>query len=316
MKKLVLLLAFAIVTLASPAFSANGNLWINWGVEPYASSQTEACNKAHAAINGFTMPSEVKEYFMQVIGSGCSGGKQVYLPPGMMLEQTWSGGKKPHVENNKRVAELPVSTSPDSRPYRKGSVAQTPKALAWAAIHEGKTYVLYLPLVCFNWSWAFGPETSPPSPSAPQVLAKNAAAGEKCATVESIVKSGDEVRYAVFARKRLPASVCWQLCDGKKCSAPPTSCDNCDWIGSELPIPDTLKPVHTGSYVATEAKQSLRFPREVMDSYVALCVERDGLGESDSWVVPPTVWDGQATVIPIPYGGQTWPVWGQYDSSK
>lgn len=309
-----ILLALAIAALASPVYSADGNQWNKWGVEPYAATLREACAKAPVAIGGFTMPPEVKDYFAQTIGATCpKGGKEVWLTPNMVLEQMWSGGPRPHVMDKRTVAELPILTSPDGRPYRKGSVAETVKAFAWVAIHEGKTYIVYLPLVCFNWSWALGPDSFPP-PSAPQVLAK--ATVEKCATLEYTVEPGDKPRFMISARKRLPSSPCWQLCDGKICSALPAPCDSCDWVGPNSVIPDEFEPVHTGTYVATEARQSLSFPRAVMNSYVALCVERDGLGESDSWVVPPSVWDGEVTVINIPYGGQEWPVWGQYDSSK
>ncbi len=311
----VVLLALAIAALASPAYSADGSPWSNWGVEPYAATFKEACAKAPAAISQFALPTEVKQYFVEVVGVGCTGGKPVWLTPNMTLEQMWTGGSKPHVMNRKSVAELPVPQSPDGRPYRKGSVAQTVKAFSWGAIHEGKMYILYFPFVCFNWSWTFGPDPVLP-PSAPQVLAA-AAVPEKCATVEYVVEPGDEVRYAVLARKRLPASACWQLCDGKNCSAPPSACDDCDWMGPKSVIKDDLEPVHTGRYVATAARQSLRFPREVTSSYAALCVLRDGLvGESDSWVVPPSVWNGAVTSISIPYGAEEWPVWGQYDSSK
>ena len=323
----VVLLVLAVAALTSPtAYSADGDSWSSWGVEPYASGQTEACRKAPDAIDGFSMPSEVKSYFKTVIGTGCPGGRQTWLTPNMMLEQMWSGGSRPQVMNKKEVGELPVLKSSDGRPYRRGSVAQTAKALSWAAVYEGKTYIIYLPLVCFNWSWAFGADP-PTSPSVPQALAAAVAKEKKCATITFVVQPGDEirvqpgdeVRFAVFARQRLPASACWQLCDGKKCSAPPSACDDCDWAepnGPKSVIPDELEPVHTGSYIATESNQSIRFPREVESSYVALCVLRSGLGESDTWVVQPGVWDSIVTNISIPYGGQKWPVWGQYDSSK
>ncbi len=313
MKKIVvILLALACATLvASPVHSANGDSWDRWGIQPYASSIMEACRQAPVAISGFTMPSEVKEYFLETVRTGCPGGKEAWLTPNMVLEQMWSGGEKPRLMNKRRVAELPVSSSPDGRPYRKGSVAETAKAFSWGAIHEGKMYIVYLPLVCFNWSWAFGPD-APPSPPLPRVLASVA---EKCATVEYTVKPGDEVRYFVLARKRLQASACWQLCDGTNCSAPPSSCDWCDRFDPESIIPAGFETQHTGKYTARSAKQSLRFPLEIASSYLALCVTRAELGQSDSWVVQPSAWKGGA-IVQIPYGGQKWPAWGHVDYSK
>ncbi len=139
--------------------------------------------------------------------------------------------------------------------------------------------------------------------------------GQACRTVDFTGKPGDEWRFAVLAQKRLPASACWQLCDGNICSAPPSPCDHCNWIGPKSVIPAGFRPLYTGRYVAHASHQSLRFPREVEQNYVALCDMRAGLGESDSWVVSPSKWKekkekGRVTVVRVPYGGQMFPVWG------
>jgi hypothetical protein len=181
-------------------------------------------------------------------------------------------------------------------------------------------YVLYLPLVCFNWSWALllapvpprpiilAPLPPTPAPVPPPLL-------ELCAEVGYTVEPGDEVRFAVLAQKRLPSSGCWRLCDGDDCAAPPSPCDICDWIGPKSVIPDGFEPLHTGRYVARSAKQTLRFPREVQASYVALCVTREGFGQSNSWIVQPSAWAVGKTKVVVPYGGQQWPVWGETDMS-
>ena len=137
-----------------------------------------------------------------------------------------------------------------------------------------------------------------------------------CATVEYAVKQGDLVRFAVltYGKDRLP-DACWQLCDGDECSAPPSPCQDCDWIGPLSVIPSGYLPNYTGLYIAHGAKQTLRFPREVKANYVALCVTRGDLGESDSWVVQPSAW-GTATTVVVPYGGQEWPSWERVDMSR
>ena len=195
--------------------------------------------------------------------------------------------------NNVTVAKLPVLKAPDGRQYRKNknkdTVFETVEALSWTFSYEGRTYVLYLPEVCFNWSWSVA--TTPPEP---------------CATVAYTVSPGDEVRFAVLAQRRLPPSACWQLCDGIECSMFPSPCDECDWAGPLSAIPVGFNPLHTGLYVAHSAKQTLRFPREVMANYVALCVEREGFGESDADVVTPQDWQGR-DVHYVPAG---WPLWG------
>lgn len=314
--KVIALLALAFTALANSAFAAEeSRQWDKWNVAPYASSQEEACKKAPVAIDGFTMPAPVKEHFKKLLGATCKGGTEAWLAPGTSLEQMWSGksGKKPpHLLNKVAVGELPVLKSPDGRSYRKGAVAETAKALAWRVEHEGRAYTLYLPFVCFNWAWKFGvpplPQT-PPAP-APVLITPPSPPPLVCATVEYTVEPGDEVRFAVLAQKRLPASACWQLCDGADCAAPPSPCDTCDWIGPKSVIPDGFEPLHTGRYVAMNAKQSLRFPLEARADYVALCVTHDGFGESNSWIVQPSAW-GRATTVVVPYGGFTWPVWGE-----
>lgn len=278
--------------------------WNKWGVAPYASSLGDACKNASSAIDGFKMPTAVREHFKEILGINCHGGVITWLTPDMVLKQMWSGGKHPRVMGDVRVGELPVLTSPSGKAYRKGSVAETARALSWTWEYEGNTYTLYLPFVCFNWSWSVAPATSPPGRSA---LA--------CATVEYTVARGDEVRFAVLARKLLPASACWQLCDGSLCSALPSPCDTCDWIGPKSVIPAWFEPLHTGRYVAQSSTQSLRFPREVMSEYVALCASRITLGQSDSWVVQPSAWKN-TSVVSVPYGGQQWPAWGKDDLSK
>ncbi|MCR4333479.1 MAG: hypothetical protein NUV60_00440 [Patescibacteria group bacterium] len=303
---LVALILFFV--MPTKAHAAEPKPWKNWGIAPYAASQDAACKKASEAIDGFLMPSAVKNHFKTKLESTCKGGETFWLTPDMLLEQMWSGPdsrhKTAHLMNRESVAELPVLKSPDGRPYRKGSVAETAKALFWSFTYEGKTYVLYLPFVCFNWSWGFAPVPLPE-----RVI-------DACATVEYTVQVGDRVRFAVLARKRLPASACWQLCDGDDCAAPPSPCDTCDWVGPKSVIPAAgFEPLHTGWYVARAEHQTLRFPLAVMSEYIALCDERDGLGESDSWIIQPSAWIGRTTIV-VPYGGQPWPAWGQVDMSK
>lgn len=325
MKIIALALALAALTSSADAAEKQSSQWDKWGAAPYATSREEACREAPEAIDGFAFPSPVKELFKKLLGATCKGGTEAWLTPGMPLEQMLSGksGKKPpHLMNKVTVAELPVLQSPDGRPYRKGAVAETAKALAWRVEHEGRAYMLYLPFVCWNWAWKFGvpplPTPPPPAPRPAPILVPPTPPQEECSTEEYAVQPGDEVRFAVLAQRRLPASACWQLCDGADCAAPPSPCDVCDWIGPKSLLPEGFEPLHTGRYVARFAKQSLRFPREVQANFVALCVEREGLGGSNSWIVDPDAWRrfgkrtvGKGTVISVPYGGIVWPVWGE-----
>lgn len=168
----VAIILVLIAVSCNTAHAADGSLWDKWGVAPYASSQEEACKKAPAAIDGLTSLSpEARQYFTTTLGTTCKGGTEAWLVPHQQLEQMWSGPdshhKQSHVMDKKTVAELPVLKSPDGRPYRKGAVAETAKALSWTFTGAGKTEILYLPFACFNWSSAFGSPVVPAQPPSP-----------------------------------------------------------------------------------------------------------------------------------------------------
>lgn len=270
--------------------------WNHWGIAPYAHSFAEACRKAPEAIDSMRLPVPVKEHFKKALKFDCNGGRSKWYTPGMPLEQVTSGPDLNHVGdwvmNHVSLAELPVLRSPNGRLYRPGSVAETANVVEWRWTYEGKTYVWFIPRVCFNEGWRFG--RSAPS----------------CKTIKYEGRPGDEFRFAVFTRKYLP-SACWQLCDGDDCVAPPSPCSSCNWIGLKRIIPSGFRPLYTGRYIARHSRQSLRFPLDVEQDYVVFCDTRPGLGQSDSWVVQPRVWLKKGTVtVHVPYGGQEWPVWG------
>lgn len=175
MKKIIIFLTLILAVIFVAAFAiskkAHAVEWNKWNIAPYATSQGEACKKAQAAVKGFNMPETVKEHFVKVLGTTCKGSTEVWLTPHQPLEQMWSGGQKPHVMDKITVGELPVLKSPDGRPYRKDAVAETAKAQSWSFVHDGKMYVLYLPSVCFNWSWAFAPAPETPKKESDKPLA-------------------------------------------------------------------------------------------------------------------------------------------------
>lgn len=292
--------------LASTAVHAGVTLWEKWGIDPSAFSIPEACEKAPTAIQGFRhLPQDVKEGFIGVVGTSCKGYVRDFLTPGTRLQEMWSGiGAREKIVGPKEVGYISVSHAPDGREYKEDSVSQTPMVFLWkfTSQKDGKTYLLYLPWVCFNWSWGYG-VTDP---------------GLQCVTVDFSVEPGDEIRFAIFARKRLPSSACWQLCDGDICSAPPVPCDNCNWIGPRSVIADGLEPIHTGKYTAQSAQQILRLPLAAKAEEIFLCDERKGFGHSDSWHIPPSAWSsyGKNDAIYVPYGGHQWPVWGVYGTQN
>lgn len=169
-------LGFAFV-MNRPAQSAEESQWDKWGVAPYARNLEEACRKAPEAIDGLNLPQAVKEDFKKKVTDSFCKGEKAYLTPDMVLEEMWTGGQKPHVMKNKKVAELPVLKSPEGRAYNKGSVVEAAVAYVWTSVHEGKIYYLFLPWVCYNWSTSIAStqssQTKPLAlPSATGIIAK------------------------------------------------------------------------------------------------------------------------------------------------
>jgi len=269
---------------ATTVFAAETEFtWQHFGADPYATSRGEAMRTRESAFRKLGFPAPVVKLLVEATQKS---GEKIRIVNGDRFSTMLSKGGVVHRNVTVAFVMPPIS----------GKMEYAAPAERWQVSWEGKTYTVILPEVCGNWSSI-----------APSL--------EACAMVEYTVQPGDGVRFAVIAQKRLPASVCWQLCDGSDCAAPPSPCDTCDWVGPTSVIPTGFEPLHTGLYVAHSAKQSLLFPREVMENYIALCVERDGLGESDSWIVQPSAW-GSTTKVVVPYGGQQWPTWGQVDMSK
>lgn len=249
MHKIIAVLAFAVATLVNQAFAAESSQW-ELGAAPYAHSLEEACRKAPVAIDGFSAPSAVKEHFKSVLGVSCKGGTKVWLTPGMLFEQMWSGksGKKPpHLMNRKSFEELPVLKSPDGRPYRKGAVAKTASALSWTFAYEGKMYVLYLPFVCFNWSWA-------PAPSALAAVDPLAACYKIPLDYRQTPGVVWDERHAARIEfhpdglsraelERLARDPCFKVVDATGVHVPYHRCEVCESSGGQWPPAELAKAV-------------------------------------------------------------------------
>lgn len=250
MSKIIAVLVLVCATLATEGLAVESSEWNRWNVSPYAHSFTEACQKSSQAIDGFDMPLAVKEHFKSVVVSFCEGGKEVWLTPGMPLEQMWSGKsdrKLPHLMNKKSVGELPVTKSPDGRPYRKGAVAETARAYSWEFVYEGKTYVLYLPFVCFNWSWALGPSI----PTSPDLLAVCYKIPLDYRQTPGVV--WDEHHAARFEfhpdglsgaeLERLARDPCFKVRDATGIHVPYHRCEVCESSGGQWPPAELAKAV-------------------------------------------------------------------------
>ena len=273
---------------AKPVSQAEERQW-HWNVAPYAASQEEVCRKAPEAIDGFNLSPEAKQYFKQTLGTDCKGGTVVWLTPNVLLEQMWSGPdarhKGAHLMNHAAVEELPVTKSSDGRPYRKGAVAETAKALQWTFTQKGKTEVLYLPFVCFNLAWAFAPVPLP----------------DKCVELVFNASIGGHVRWGVgtLAGRSLLSDECnAQKQDDGQWVSWYGECDICtpaiDYIRKTMG--DTAKVLQKFLYPVTATKQTLRFSTEVWTNLVYICLE-DAAGRQTCGVyIRPEDWKGRYRV--------------------
>lgn len=291
MKKfIVVTLALICATLAN-AVNAEGTSWNKWSVAPYANSFGEACKKMPATINGFNMPQTVKEHFIEMLGTDCKGGTEVWLTPHQGLEQMWSGGQRSHVMNQVTVGELPVLKSPDGRSYRKGSVAETAKALSWTFAYEGKTYVLYVPFVCFNVAWAFGPPARKLVEDCYELVFNG--------PVRGYVSWGIGTTTGPF-----PPSECNAQKEGDgSWKAWYGICPDCILPGVYLDymrkdLGQSAQIPHKYRYPATQTQQVLRFSSAVLSADVYICLTDDnGKNTCGVVVMRPQDWKGRHRVV-------------------
>lgn len=275
----VLLLVGVLFATSRAAHAEEGFQWKHFGTDPYASTRVEAMRSRESAFRAMGLPTPVIRQFLQVTEKP---GEKTRIVVGDHFSAMLSRGGLIHRDVTVAFA-APIRGMEYAAPAEK-----------WEVFWQGKIFTIFLPEICFNWSFK--------SSDAAAVTVATAS----CATLNTVVAPGDEVRFAVLSRNRLPASACWQLCDGDDCSMLPSPCDTCDWVGPLSVIPTGFVPLHTGRYVAKSAKQSLRFPSEAMSNYVALCDERTGLGQSDAVVVTPQDWQGRN----VHHTPREWPMWG------
>ncbi len=287
-KKVALPLALILllgVSVVASAHTVHVFRWQHFGAAPYATSHTQAMKMRESAFVRLGLPHQVVLLLMEKTKKH---GKEVRLVNGDHLTAMLSRGGIVH-----RRVLVDFTTPPVN-----GKMEYAAPAEQWQVSWRGKTYTVILPKVCNNWS-------------------VRVTTASQCATVTFRIKHiGTQVRYAVFTQgKRLP-STCWSLSDGGVVSAAPSPCTVCNWVGVIHNLPFGFVPEYTGLYTVHSHLQVLRFPREVAKNYVVLCVTRKGLGESDSWIVPPSAWVARAwdtigaSAVIVPYGNQKWPVWG------
>ena len=152
---------------------------------------------------------------------------------------------------------------------------------------KGKIYTLYLPLECFNWSWAYGP--TPTVVQLPPLV-------EKCVELSFNAPVGGKVRWGVAsATGPLPPSVCNAQKQGNgEWTAWTGQCDECtsaiEYIQGILG--DKAEVYHKYLFNVTETRQTIRFSIAVWADVVYICLEGADGSRTCGVYERPQDWDG------------------------
>jgi hypothetical protein len=280
----------------TPAARHTPGAWDRWNIDPYATDKVMACQLARLAIDGFHMPTAVKTHFKRVVGTTCTGGKSVWITPGQQFEEMWSGSG---LLGRLMVGKIPVTESPDGRPYRSGAVAEAANALEWSYTHGGRTYILDLPFVCFNWAWRFGATVASPPPAKPSTPK----APSSCRTISYNGPVGGQARWGDASTDGpLPASACNALQQGG--GVWEAWYGHCDWCQGAIGyirsiLGSNAEIYHKFLYRVRERRQTLRFSTAVTTDVVYICLEDADGRQSRGVYVRPEDWVGK-THIEIP----------------
>ena len=152
---------------------------------------------------------------------------------------------------------------------------------------------MYLPYVCFNWSWTYGP--------APVAVV----AVEKCVELVFNAPVGMKVRWgAATTTGPFPLSLCNAQREGNGTWLPwHGQCDTCPFAIEYIRriLGDATQMPHRHLYSTKELRQTLRFSDAVQNAVVSVCLE-DADGKRTCGVyMRPEDWKSRTQVeIPDP----------------
>jgi hypothetical protein len=272
---LFVLAMVAVAMFATYASSSKGAepepfVWRNAGDNPFASSEEEAMARREEAFRRLKFSEEQIQHFISETNKPAA---VVQIHSGETLGGMVGGHEKVYflfpVDFVRQKPTMPVSA----------------EAKMWRIEWEGKMYIIYLPLICRNWAFKIEPMM--------------------CATIEIHgALPGDELAFSFVTEggRRHKPSACSMVCDGPDCTALPTPCDDCTWVGTLSQVPDGYVPAHTGKYtVKNGGLQTISGPLEIMQEYFGACITRDGT-QSNGVLVSPEPggagWKNNRAVIP------------------
>lgn len=268
----IIMLAFAMAMLASPA-SAEWQ-WKNFGVDPYASSRNEAMETREIAFQKLGLPQEVIQLF---------------------IEETKVSGDTTRIVNGDRfsamlskggVVNKDVVVNWNKPPIKNGKMEYAAPAEKWQISWNEKTYVVFLPEVCNNWCWEFGP----PPASAP----------EKCVEIIFNAPIGGKVRWGIASDDGpfLPSACNAQKQGEDEWTAWVGQCDDCvrtdeadkfirNILGNNAEIN------HKYLYEVTQTLQTLRFSTYIWTDVVYICLEYPDGSRTNGVYIRPKDWKGE-----------------------
>lgn len=267
------------MTAAVPSF-AQDPTWENWGGAPYGTSFADVTTDAKFdfALRELPVPPALRQPFKDLVRANPSPMPLIYLVPNQKLDGMLSGRDSrrptPHVMRDVTVGRTVISRG----------IVRAAEAFEWRLSHEGKTYRLILPKVCFNWS----------------LIIEDGDVEERCVELMFNAPVGGKVRWGV-ATMDGPFSP--SHCNAQRQGDGPWTawegeCDVCvpavGYINRTLR--GTARIPHKYLYAVTATRQTLRFSTEVWHKLLYICIEYPDGRLTCGVYMRPEDWNGRYQV--------------------
>lgn len=144
MKRFIALLALVLATFAGSALAEYR--WEHFGADPYAATREEAMKDRAAAFKRAGLPDAVVE---KLVKATEKPGERTRIVNGDKFDFQLTKGAR---------VQKDVVVAFKQRPDKMEDAAPAEK---WQVTHDGKSYTLFLPEVCNNWSGVVVTATSP-----------------------------------------------------------------------------------------------------------------------------------------------------------
>lgn len=278
MKRIMIFVVLALVALATSA-QAEWK-WQHFGTDPYATSREVAMKTREDAFRSMGLPAPVITQLLRVTEKS---GEKVRIVNGDHFS----------VMLSKKGVHRDVVVAWEKKPQRAMEYAAP--AEKWQTVWEGKTFIVFLPEVCFNWAFTVATIIAPRAVVAPVVFA------EKCVELSFNAPVGGKVRWGVAsATGPLPPSECnAQRQDDQPWTAWMGQCDDCVGAIGYLRgiLGEKAEIQHKYLYAVTAKEQTLRFSEAVWADVVYICLEYPDGKMTCGVYMRPQDWQGRHSVF-------------------